>query len=290
MSVAKVFASTALAILADRGQLDPSQPVDVYLPEVVGSGWEGVAVQDVLDMASGIDCLEMTEGAYSDPSHPYYEYEASLGWQVPTDQTRSSTYEYLTTLGRHTEPGTVMEYTSPNTFIIAWLVERITGQPFNEALSELLWRKIGAESDAFISISAAGAPAAHGGMSSTLRDLARFGLLFTPSAGVVVDEPIISARYLGAIQHGGRPDIYAAAAEKYARIFGGDRPRHNAWQWDLVMDDGDFYKGGFGGQGLYISPSRDLVIAFFGCPPESMVDHELLSISRQLSTSGMFGD
>ena len=32
------------------------------------------------------------------------------------------------------------------------------------------------------------------------------------------------------------------------------------------MPDGDFYKGGFGGQGLYISPARDLVIAFFGMP------------------------
>jgi hypothetical protein len=29
------------------------------------------------------------------------------------------------------------------------------------------------------------------------------------------------------------------------------------------MKDGDFYKGGFSGQGLYMSPSHNLVIAYF---------------------------
>jgi hypothetical protein len=32
------------------------------------------------------------------------------------------------------------------------------------------------------------------------------------------------------------------------------------------MADGDLFKGGFGGQGLYVSPARDLVIAFTGTP------------------------
>jgi len=288
MSVSKVFASTALAILADRGQFDAAQPVDAYLPEVAGSGWEGVAVQDVLDMSSGIACLEMTEGAYSEPGHPYYAYEASLGWLTKTEQTTASTYDYLATLSRHTTPGTVSEYTSPNTFVLAWLVERITGQPYNEALTDLIWSRIGAESDALISISPFGAPAAHGGMSSTLRDVARFGLLFTPSWSVVSREQIVSDTYLQAIQHGGRPAIYDGPAEKYAAGMGGERPIHSTWQWDLVMEDGDFFKGGYGGQGLHISPSRDLVIAFFGCPEEDMRDHDLRWVARQLSTSGLF--
>jgi CubicO group peptidase (beta-lactamase class C family) len=43
-----------------------------------------------------------------------------------------------------------------------------------------------------------------------------------------------------------------------------DPPRHNTYQWDFVMPDGDFFKGGHNGQGLYISPERDVVVAFFG--------------------------
>jgi hypothetical protein len=38
----------------------------------------------------------------------------------------------------------------------------------------------------------------------------------------------------------------------------------NAYQWDAIFEDGDMYKSGFGGQGLYVSPSRDMVIVWFG--------------------------
>ena len=54
------------------------------------------------------------------------------------------------------------------------------------------------------------------------------------------------------------------------------------------MKDGDFFKGGFGGQGLYVSPSRDLVVAFFGTFDANGNGHEMTRIARQLAKSGMF--
>ena len=48
------------------------------------------------------------------------------------------------------------------------------------------------------------------------------------------------------------------------------------------MPDGDFYKGGFGGQGLYISPTRDLVIAFFGTRQEPERANNMMSVAQQL--------
>ena len=54
------------------------------------------------------------------------------------------------------------------------------------------------------------------------------------------------------------------------------------------MDDGDFFKGGYGGQGLYISPERDLVIAFFGTLDSNGESNELATIARQLAISGLF--
>ncbi len=86
MSVSKIFVSTIIGILEDDDRLDSQLAIDHYLPELSGSGWEGVSVRDILDMASGIDCLESDEpGAYSDPATPYYQYEASLGW-LQTDR------------------------------------------------------------------------------------------------------------------------------------------------------------------------------------------------------------
>jgi CubicO group peptidase (beta-lactamase class C family) len=68
----------------------------------------------------------------------------------------------------------------------------------------------------------------------------------------------------------------------------GERPRHNTYQWDMVFEDGDFYKGGYGGQGLYISPARDLVVAAFssGVGHESV---EVLAYARALASPGVLG-
>lgn len=37
----------------------------------------------------------------------------------------------------------------------------------------------------------------------------------------------------------------------------------NRHQWDIVFPDGDFFKAGVGGQGMYISPSADTVVVWF---------------------------
>ena len=63
--------------------------------------------------------------------------------------------------------------------------------------------------------------------------------------------------------------------------------KHNSYQWDIVTEDGHFFKSGFGGQGLYVAPDLDLVIAWFGTQDERG-NTEMLSVARQLATSGVF--
>jgi CubicO group peptidase (beta-lactamase class C family) len=285
MSVSKVFAGTLIAIMEDRGQIDTQEPVDAYIPELRNSGWEGVSVRDVLDMASGIDCDELTPEAYHDPESTYYPFEESLGLIPTYPGSRFSTWNYVASLGRAKAPGQAFDYTSVNTFVLSWLAERITNTPFAELVSAEIWSEIGAESDALISSSRCGAIAAHGGMVMRLRDMARFGLLFTPSRHVVSAAPIVSERYLNEIMHGGRPELFDKGVwgRRALTQLAPARPLHNSYHWDFVMPDGDFYKGGFGGQGLYISPSRDLVIAFFGTMIETRRENALMSISQQLS-------
>lgn len=68
MSISKTFASTLVAILEDRGQIDVKNPIESYFSELKGTAWEEIQVIDILDMSSGIDCLELKEGVYSDPN------------------------------------------------------------------------------------------------------------------------------------------------------------------------------------------------------------------------------
>jgi len=290
MSVSKGYASTLVAILEERGLVDSSAPLEQYLPELVGSGWEGVPVVDVLDMASGIDCFEGVEDAYTNPKRCYYQYEASLGWLGATRATRDSPYEFLASLQSHRPSGEAYEYTSPNTFILSWLIERVLDKSYAEALSEEIWQKIGTESDGLISAPRHGIAIAHGGISATLRDVARFGLLFTPSWEIVASNPIVSKAYAEQIRSGGRPEIQQRGIHTVAERLrvDGEMPRHNTYQWDFVMQDGDFFKGGYGGQGLYISPRLDLVIAYFGSFEMRGPSNQLRDISRQLAKSGLF--
>lgn len=289
MSVTKTLVSTVIALLADRGWLDPGRAVQEYLPSLQGSGWTDTPVQDVLDMASGIDAPEVEEG-FTNPAHPYYQYEASLGWLPRTGQTQESTYQYIATLRRKDQPGQRYEYTSVNTFVLAWLAESLTGLPFHEILAREIWSKIGAEADGLLAISTFGAPAAHAGFCATLRDVTRFGLLFTPTGGKARNGSVIPADYLRKIQSGGRPKIFdqGPSGRQILDRLHGERPRHNVDQWDYVLEDGDFFKGGYGGQGLYISPERDMVVAYFGTPlDENMQTHELEYITRQIVKAGL---
>jgi CubicO group peptidase (beta-lactamase class C family) len=285
MSVSKVFISTLIAILEDRGLLDGRTPVDSYVPELGGSGWEGVSLRDVLDMASGIDCDELAPEAYQRTDSTYYPFEESLGLLPTYPESRYSTWDYVASLGRARPPGGAFDYTSVNTFVLGWAAERVTGRAIPDLLTDEIWSRIGAESDALISSSRCGAVAVHGGILTRPRDLARFGLLFTPSWRVVTETPLVSERHLHEIIHGGRPEIFDRGnyGQRMRERLAGAEPRHNSYQWDVVMPDGDFYKGGFGGQGLYISPARDMVIAFFGTMVEPRRENAMLSISRQLS-------
>ncbi len=286
-SVSKTPASALIAILEDRDMVHADRPIDTYMPELRGSGWEGVSVQDILDMASGINCLESDDpDAYTSPSAPFYRYESTLGMLPAVDHAPASTYDYIASLPRLQAPGQVFQYTSANTFVLGWLAERLTGQPYAELMHQELWRHIGAEADAAIVISPMGAAASHGGISARLRDLLRYGLLYTPSWHTVSRTQVISPTYLRKIQTGGRPDLFTRGAGSAGWIdMLGERPRHNTYMWDVVMDDGDFFKAGFNGQGLWISPTHDLVVAFFGHGNAATAS---VRFARAIVVSGLF--
>jgi CubicO group peptidase (beta-lactamase class C family) len=171
---------------------------------------------------------------------------------------------------------------------LSWLIERVTGPPFAEVLGREIWSQAGFEASPQLCGSAAGAPGSHGGLSTTLRDLARFGMLLTPSSRLVTGSDVITAGHLRRIQTGGRPELHhddpATLPDYVTAAYGTSLPPATR-QWNFAMDDGDLFKGGFGGQGLYISPGRDLVIAFAGTPRADGSYSLLRWFSRRLAVS-----
>ena len=254
-SVTKAFVTTALAILEDQGKIDLQKPVESYLPELKGSGWAGIRLRDVADMRSGIEGNESGPDAYRNPAHKQFQLEATLGWQprhapnLPEAAKRGDLLAFLGTLKREHTPGETWAYTSSNTAVLGQVIARVTGKTLADNISELIWSRIGAERNAVLVENEKKFPVAHAGMACTLRDLARFGLLFTRSTqrkNVISDRVItriFSTRGTELDDHGMLPLTY---------------------QWDMLNDKGEIAKGGWAGQLLYINRDKDVVVAYFG--------------------------
>ena len=209
-----------------------------------------------------------------------------FGWPR-TDRMSRSVVDVLRQMGTGRPPGEAFEYTSVNTEVLCWLVEVVAKERYQDFVEREIWKKAGTAFDGYLVTSPLGHAFSAGGFTSTLRDLARFGLLFTPS-GRGGPAPVVSDKYLAKIQYGGRPAITAGIEEEWRHALGRDSLRHSTYQWNIVTVNGDFYKEGTSGQGLLVSPDKDLVIAWFGTRDEHQGDNEMKFIAGQLLHSGLF--
>jgi hypothetical protein len=74
--------------------------------------------------------------------------------------------------------------------------------------SEMIWSKIGAEHDFQLAVLTQGYPMLCGFAALTLRDIHRFGMIFTPSWNKVSDERIVSESIVHMLQTTGDPAIF----------------------------------------------------------------------------------
>jgi CubicO group peptidase (beta-lactamase class C family) len=250
-SVSKVITSTLVTSLINEKKISIGESIDSYIPDLKNSDWQGISVRDILNMRSGMDSksIDFESGPFTNPQHKNYGLESALGVLPKADNTPVSVYEFVRGLKKDKAAGLAAEYSNINTFVLGWLAEKVTGQKYTDLVSERIWKPMGASSNAYVCVSAKGVPWHHGGISATLRDLARFGMLFTRSEVQKRKESLISS---GQIK-----EIFEAKP-----INNPMGPFKWAYQWDLASD-GIMMKGGFGGQALLIHPEKEIVIAYY---------------------------
>lgn len=239
-SVAKSFTSTLVgAAIADGHIGSLADPVTRYIPELAGSGYDGVTIAQLLAMSSGVQWNEN----YTDPNSDVAKFNA----QAPEGGLDPVT-AYMRRLPRAHAPGTHWNYNTGETNLIGVLVERATGKSVSDYLSEKVWQPFGMEADASWVLNSGGKEVSGCCLQMRLRDYGRFGLFV-----------------LGGGQAGGRAVVpagwYEAAGRKQAEI---GRPGAGyGYQW-WTYDDGSFAAQGIFGQGIFIDPTRRLVIAGVG--------------------------
>jgi CubicO group peptidase (beta-lactamase class C family) len=174
MSVSKSVVGITLGALVAQGVIATEALVSDYVPELYESGYAGATVRNLLDMRSGIHFSE----DYLDPMAEVRVLEQSFGWAPRRSPDVPATLRgFLRGLRQERPHGGAFDYRSCETDVLGWVIEAATGRRFAEVAAELVWSRIGAEFDANIGIDAEGSAMFDGGMSATLGDLARFGMM-----------------------------------------------------------------------------------------------------------------
>jgi len=283
-SNAKVLTSLVISILVEDGKIDVNKTIGFYIPEFKGTAWEKIPVIDVLDMATGLNVVE-NDDTRSDPNAIASRlFQAILGYKNHQNVIEHH-IDVLKSAKKTGPSGKAFEYGSGVTQMLVLLAEAVAQKRWAEIVEERIWSKMGVESDLQVHLTPDGIAAGNGMISSRLRDMGRFAMLYTPSWNKAAQEKIVSNTMLDTIENGCRAEIFNKGhlGPAMTKRFG-EEPKCNSWQWDAVFKDGDIYKSGLMGQGIYVSPSRDLVIVWFSADKAASIT----GYSRAIATSGLF--
>ena len=271
-SMSKSLASAALGILVEQGKIDVKKSPAHYIPELKNSGFERVTIQNLLDMATSIDFKE----TYTDMTSDFalkYAVAMNMGWlpgardAQPESTEIYGVHDFLSKYVKpntELEPGTDFDYNSSNADVIGWLISRVSGQPYEQFISEQIWSKLGMEHDAYFTVDRAFMPVVTGGMNSTLRDAARFALMIRDEGRVKNKQLIPSAWINSALNIDEKLKSHMTANPKYGEESW--EAYHNMW-WILDGEKGEFCATGIHGQVIYINRSKNTVMVWFSNQP-----------------------
>ena len=248
-SVAKSVTATLVGAAIKDGYIKSlEEPVTAYIPELKGSGYEGVTVRQLITMTSGVKWNE----DYTDPKSDV----AQAGFSTDTPGL-NPIVSYMRKLPRETAPGSKFVYKTGETDLAGILVSNAVGKPLSQYLSEKIWAPYGMEQDAIWVDDVAGHERGGCCMSMTARDYARIGQ-FMLEGGKAGGVSVV-------------PDGWIADATKAHSTFppGGVETGYGYFWWII---QGGYAAEGIFGQQIFIYPADHLVIAINSAWPQASAD------------------
>ena len=244
-SVAKSFISALVGIAYEEGLIDSlDDPVTKYLNDFKETGYDGVTIKDILQMSSGVLFNE-----------DYADYDSDINRFGRAVATGTSMRDFSKTLTREREPGTYMHYVSINTQVLGFLLQEVTNKSISQYLYNKIWNPLGMEDSAYFILDDVKDEFALGGLNATLRDYAKFGLLYLQN-GRWNDNQIISKQW---IEDSHSTDgIHLVPGERETS----SNPWGYGYQWWVPgFPDTDYTASGVYNQYIYIDPLSEIVIA-----------------------------
>jgi CubicO group peptidase (beta-lactamase class C family) len=279
MSIAKSITGTLVGAALHEGAIgsldDPCEP---YLPQMRGSAYEGVTIRNLLRMCSGV--------AWDERDEPYGRSEdvRRLG-QAMVSRRPGAVLELMRNQPRVQPQGTVFNYSTGESCLLAALVVAATGRPLADYCTEMIWGPAGMEADGHWQLESEGGLELGGlGVSARLRDVGRFGLL------ALADGQAFSGRRVlppGWRDLAGQPD---SAATAFGRLTPGSPAGYGYHWWSLPgapfadgLHAGAFLALGAFGQRIYINPAEQFVAVIQSAwrqPDDPGAEHETVMMLR----------
>lgn len=239
-SMSKSYVSALFGIAIEEGYIkNINQTVDEYLPELKKSGYNGVKIKDVLQMASGIGFNE----DYSDP-----KADINVYWNGFV--SGKSQDKFASTLINKRPPGTYNKYISINTHVLAMIIVKATGKSLTEYLQEKIWKPIGTEFDAYWLVDGEGMEMALGGLNACLRDYAKLGRLYL-NKGNYNGNQIIPDSWI---------ESSVSATESYLTPQANGGTGYGYQWWIPEGNEGEYMAIGIFNQYIYVNPTTSTVI------------------------------
>lgn len=250
-SVSKSFLSALFGIAVSEGYIQSlEQKVEEYCPELVGSGYEGVRIKDVLQMSSGVVFNEDYGDFWSDINR----WGRGFAWGSSQD-------DFAASLVRALEPGTFHHYVSINTHVLGMILVRATGRGVTEYAQEKLWEPLGMEHASYWLKDDYDMEMALGGLNTTIRNCAKIGSVFANGGRFrgqqVVPEDWVRASVTPDAAHL-RPGVRTNSAHDLGYGY--------QW-WVPESDQGEFLAVGVYNQFIYVNPTTNTVIVKHSANP-----------------------
>ena len=250
-SMAKSFTSTLIGIAIDEGHITSvNDPITDYLPELVNRdpAFANITIRDLLLMSSGIQYAEFPFVNGDDAKTYYYPDLRDLALnQTEIDGT----------------PGEAFLYNNYHPLLLGLILERATGMPVADYLTQKIWQPIGAEFEGSWSLDERGFEKMESGINGRAVDFAKFGRLAL-NQGNWDGEQIVPSVW---IEDATNPDP-SRAGDYYADWFYEAFPNgyYKYMWWGFTRNEAvnDFAALGNHGQFIYLSPHKNLIIVRHG--------------------------
>lgn len=228
--------------------------IGTYITEWADDPRGDITIEQVLTMSSGLRPLS-SEGGMQSESMRF----------MGGDNVRQT----LLNLELSNEPGTVFHYAGTVNQLLALIIERTSGQPYEQVLSKKIWAPLGASEALVWYNEPDGFARTHTGLLATAEDWLKVGLL-VKDFGAYGEDQIVSADFIEAMTSPSPTNPNYGYQTWLGTAFDPQRYYNDAKEGFAVMAgepylvDDMIYFDGFGGQRVYISRSLDLVIVRSG--------------------------